>query len=424
MDRVRVGIVGTGSIFYGWGGGSGHLHAYRNVREAQVVALCDTNESRLQRAAAALKAAYAEEAEAAEKAGDLRRARDLREDAANLRLYADMDDMLRSAGPDMVDIITPPATHAPLSVKALEAGVNVFCQKPMARTWLECLPVLDAVEKSGKLFGCAENMIFESPWYDAKKLTDAGVVGEPLLMFISFGISEALPVRWSPEFSGGGALTDMGIHAVMTAWYICGFRRVPARVQAVRPVGVAVRMPERLINGTLLRVEVEDDAHIVFELADPETGSGAAVHIEASWSGQDRPGNRLIGSSGELEIGSPLRVKDAWGNVRDVPLRQPLTGYAIAEGAEPGYSGFVGMVHEMCRAIQTGARPLCTAERAADGLAVIGAAYLSELHGGRSVGVEEFKQFALDLREKEGARAADVFIRRVCDRLQRRAGAC
>lgn len=46
MDRVRVGLVGTGSIFYGWGGASGHLHAYRNVREAQLVALCDRDESR------------------------------------------------------------------------------------------------------------------------------------------------------------------------------------------------------------------------------------------------------------------------------------------------------------------------------------------------------------------------------------------
>ncbi|NOY82795.1 MAG: hypothetical protein GXP31_17490 [Kiritimatiellaeota bacterium] len=109
--------------------------------------------------------------------------------------------------------------------------------------------------------------------------------------------------------------------------------------------------------------------------------------------------------------------------MRNVPLRQPVTGYAIAEGGEKGYSEFVGMLHEICRAVQTRARPLRAAERADDGLAVIGAAYLSELRGGRSVGTEEFKPFALDLREKEGKHAADVFVRRVCDHLQRRASA-
>jgi len=421
MDRVRVGIVGTGSIFYGWGGGSGHLHAYRNVREAQVVALCDTDESRLRRAEAALKAGYEEQANQAEAEGDPDRAADLdlRNDANELKTYASSTEMFRSAGLDLADIITTPKTHAPLSVEALKAGVNVLCQKPMTRHWLECLPVLEAVEESGKLFGCMENMIYESPWYDAKKQVDSGTVGEPLLMFISFGVREALPVRWSPEASGGGALIDMGIHALVTSWFICGFRRELAWAKAAEPVGIAIRMPERLIRGRFERVAVEDDAHVLFELEDPESGATSLVHVEASFSGQDRPGVRLIGSTGELQIGSPITVTDPFGNTHEVATQQPIAGYAIAEGNDPAYSGFVGAVREMCRCVQDGTKPAYDAERASDAMALVGAAYLSELREGKRVTLDDFKDHALGLKEREGDRATDVFIKRVSEHLVR-----
>lgn len=422
MDRVRVGIVGTGSIFHGWGGSSGHLHAYRNVREARVVALCDANESRLHYAGVTLKAAFEDEARQAEAAGESQRARDLRQDANDIRLYTDAGAMLKAAGLDLVDIVASPKAHAPLAVAALRAGVNVFCEKPMTRTWLECLPVLEAVKSSGRLFGCAENMLFESPWYDAKKQVDAGAVGEPLLLSLSFGIREVLPVRWSPDLSGGGALTDMGIHAIVTAWFISGFGRRPVRAQAVRPVGVALRMPERLVGGVFERMAVEDDAHVVIDLEDPATGSRTALQIEASFSGQDRPGTRLVGSTGEMQIGSPLKLFDAWGNAREVPTQQPVTGYRVAEGKEPAYSGFVGMIREMCRCVQDGRNPIYDAERASEAMAIIGACYLSEMNGGRSVTPAEFKQYSLDLQRREGAAAADVFIRQVSEHLVQAAG--
>jgi len=421
MERVRVGVVGTGSIFYGWGGGSGHLHAYRNVREAQVVALCDADESRLRRAEAALKAGYEEQAGQAEAQGDLDRAADLRNDANELKTYPSATEMFRSAGLDLADIITTPSTHAPLSVEALKAGANVLCQKPMTRHWLECLPVLEAVDESGKLCGCVENMIYESPWYDAKKQVDSGVVGEPLLMFISFGVREALPVRLSPEASGGGALIDMGIHALVTSWFICGFRRQLAWAKAAEPVGIAIRMPERLIQGRFERVAVEDDAHVLFELEDPESGATTLLHVEASFSGQDRPGVRLVGSAGELHIASPITVTDPFGNTREVATQQPITGYGVAEGRDPAYSGFVGAVREMCRCVQDGTKPVYDAARASEAMALIGAAYLSELRDGKRVTIDEFKAHALGLKEREGDRATDVFIQRLSEHLVRRA---
>lgn len=421
MDRVRVGTVGTGSIFYGWGGGSGHLHAYRNVREAQVVALCDPDPVRLRRAEAAFKAGYEEEAQQAEAAGEAERAADLRRDAKELKTYASATEMFASARLDLADIISSPKTHGPLSVEALRAGVNVLCQKPMTRHWLECLPVLEAVDETGKLYGSVENMIYESPWYDAKKLVDSGVVGDPLLLFISFGVREAIPIRWSAEASGGGSLIDMGIHALATAWFICGFERELTWAKATAPVGVAIRMPERLVRGRFEQVAVEDDAHVAFEMADRATGARTVLHVEASWSGQDRPGVRLIGSHGELEIGSPIKVRDAMGNGYEVATQQPITGYAIAEGRDAAYSGFVGAVREMCRCVQDGSQPVYGVGRASDAMAALGAGYLSELRGGATMTLDEFKEYSLDLQKREGDHAVAAFSAQLAEHLRRKA---
>lgn len=158
---------------------------------------------------------------------------------------------------------------------------------------------------------------------------------------------------------------------------------------------------------------------MLFELEDPESGATTLVHVEASFSGQDRPGVRLIGSTGELQIGSPITVTDPFGNTHEVATQQPITGYAIAEGKSTAYSGFVGAVREMCRCVQDGAKPIYDAERASEAMALVGAAYLSELREGKRVTLDDFKDYALELQKQEGARATDVFIKRVSEHLAR-----
>ena len=66
--------------------------------------------------------------------------------------------------------------------------------------------------------------------------------------------------------------------------------------------------------------------------------------------------------------------------------------------------------------------PEYDAPRASDAMALIGAACLSELRGGKGVTLDEFKDHMLKLREQEGDRASDTFIRQVCDHLATHAG--
>ena len=150
MDRVRVGIIGTGGIFYGWGGYSGHLPAYPQIEEAKLVALCDINESSVKKALYWTKKTFEEEIKKAEEEGDIERAKRLKEDIGEIRIYTDHSKMFKEESLDLADILTPVRYHAPLAIETLKKGINVMGTKPMARTWLECCEMVEAVEKSGK----------------------------------------------------------------------------------------------------------------------------------------------------------------------------------------------------------------------------------------------------------------------------------
>jgi Predicted dehydrogenases and related proteins len=147
MERVRVGVVGTGGIFVG-----AHLPAYPEIPEAQIVALCDVSQAALQRAMKRLTELYERRAQRAEEEGDKERAEQLRRDAKEVKLYTDYNEMIRREKPDLVEICTSPDFHAPVAIAALKAGCHVMCEKPMARTWLECIDVCEVVEETGRFY--------------------------------------------------------------------------------------------------------------------------------------------------------------------------------------------------------------------------------------------------------------------------------
>ena len=91
MDRVKIALVGTGGIFHGWGGGSGHLPALPQVREGQLIALCDSNPENLERALIATRETYEAKAAEAQAAGNAPEAERLRDDAAQVRSHREVN---------------------------------------------------------------------------------------------------------------------------------------------------------------------------------------------------------------------------------------------------------------------------------------------------------------------------------------------
>jgi len=98
-DKVRIGIIGTGII------GKSHIRNYAEIPEAEIVAVCDLREDEAQRVAQENDIPY---------------------------VYTDYHDLLARNDIDAVDVALHNRLHAPVTIDALEAGKNVYCEKPMS----------------------------------------------------------------------------------------------------------------------------------------------------------------------------------------------------------------------------------------------------------------------------------------------------
>jgi len=180
------------------------------------------------------------------------------------REYDTLADLLKDGGVDALVIGTPNALHAAQAVAALQAGVHVLVEKPMAVTVREAEKMIDAGQKSGACLMVAHCWRFdrEVRWLKAR----TGKLGR-IVRTKSYGVH----VQWGPagwftqkKMAGGGALADMGIHALDTARFLLG---------DPKPVSVYARL------GTYYRDFDVDDTGVV--LVNWE--GGACSYIESGW---------------------------------------------------------------------------------------------------------------------------------------------
>jgi predicted dehydrogenase len=140
------------------------------------------------------------------------------------RQYTTIEELLQSGGVDAISINTPNYLHAPQSIAALEAGVHVMVEKPMAMNATEAKAMVAAGEGSGALLMVAHCWRFDEEALWLRKQLDGGAIGE-IVRTKGYGVH----VNWGPngwftkkQFAGGGALADMGIHAIDTARFLLG----------------------------------------------------------------------------------------------------------------------------------------------------------------------------------------------------------
>ncbi len=96
------------------------------------------------------------------------------------KAYDSFEKMLKAEKPDFVDIITPPETHAEFCKIAIEQGVHIICQKPLAPTYKESLAISEAVKKTEVRMMVHENFRFQ-PWHrEIKKILEKNTIGDKL----------------------------------------------------------------------------------------------------------------------------------------------------------------------------------------------------------------------------------------------------
>ncbi|MEM3041220.1 MAG: Gfo/Idh/MocA family oxidoreductase [Nitrososphaerota archaeon] len=401
MKRVRIGVVGGGGIFQ-----AAHLPAYPDVAEAQLKCVCDVSEEVLKNVEKKTRETYLEKARKATEKGDLDLAERLKADVENLKTYSSLNEMLSREEIDLVDICTPTKFHNLIAIESLNRGVHAMAEKPMARTYLECLEVAEAAEDNKKLYQHNENWLYLPLWYNARKFIESGVIGELQLAFLAtaHGGPEWASWFWDPDVAGGGALLDMGVHAITASWFIIGFDRNPVAVKAAEPFGICIRMKTRILQGMFRTVEVEDDAHIMVRFED-EDGAWSTAHIEGSWAHRDSMETSIIGTNGIMKTevrdeNTYLTITDGLGGKREINL-----------GKSTWVQSFAGEIRNMCNCVLNNARPICDERVGAETTAIVQAGYLSQKKGKKPVTIEEFKRYAYKTRDKEGRNAPNVLLK-------------
>jgi predicted dehydrogenase len=139
---------------------------------------------------------------------------------------ADWRELVRRPDVDIVDICTPPGTHAEIAEAAAAAGKAVICEKPLAITYAQAVSAADAVRKAGVLNAVDFNYRRLPAISLMKRMVDEGAVGTPRLVRATWLSDEftdpAIPFDWRFDRSmGGTTIADLGSHLIdMATWMV------------------------------------------------------------------------------------------------------------------------------------------------------------------------------------------------------------
>jgi predicted dehydrogenase len=190
---IRVGLVGIG--FMGWI----HWLAYQRLGGAKVTAISTRNPQRLAGDWRGIQGNFGPPGEQV--------------DLAGIATHAKLDDLLNDPQIDIVDLTLPPAQHADATVRALEAGKHVFCEKPMALKLADCERMVAAAKKANRLLMIGHVLPF-FPEYDwARRVIQSDEYGALRGGAFRRVISDPtwLANYWSPE-QVGGPMLDLHVH--------------------------------------------------------------------------------------------------------------------------------------------------------------------------------------------------------------------
>lgn len=197
VEKVRLGIIGTGQI------GKVHIKRYGEMPEADIVAVADIREDEAQHVA---------------------------EQHSIPHVYTNYHDLLARDDIDSVDVCLHNRLHCPVTVDALKAGKDVFCEKPMSWAYRDARLMYDTAKELGRKLHIQLSTLHGPACRAAKRLIEAGHLGE-----IYYAKSSHYRRRGRPfvdgygsaafvntDTSGGGTLLDMAVYHISRILYLLG----------------------------------------------------------------------------------------------------------------------------------------------------------------------------------------------------------
>ena len=236
---LKVGIVGFGFM------GRTHYQCWKKVEGAEILAICDVNPNIEEDT----KKAVGNIGDTSEKV-----------DFGSLKVYTDLDEMLAKEKLDAVSITLPTFLHPDTSIKALSAGVNVMCEKPMALNSKQCARMIAEAKRSGKILQIGHCVRFWPEYARAKEIIDSGEYGKVIAgTFQRLGSAPTWSIdNWFlDEKRSGGVALDLHIHDTDYVQYLFGMPKAVCSVGAKGPGGGLLHISTQYLydNDTAITAE-------------------------------------------------------------------------------------------------------------------------------------------------------------------------
>jgi predicted dehydrogenase len=322
---LRVGVIGVG-----WAG-QRHIAAYDALPEAQVVAIAGLEHD--------VRSALAER--------------------HGIEHHVERwQDLVELDGLNAISIAVPTFLHAPVAIGALERGMHVLCEKPIARTMAEADAMVEAARRAGRVLDVAFNHRRRGDIQRLKGVIDAGRLGRPYYAKAWWLRRSGIPTlgSWftSAELAGGGPLVDIGVHVLDYSLFLLGNPAVTAVSASTYDLLGRAGFGSDPASGktgakTSAAFDVEDLATVFMRLED-----GGTLLVEASWAAHradgDEFGITLYGTDGGAEL-----IVDDYAPSGSLRIFTDDDGVAVATpvAAEPG-RGHDAVVEQFAATIRSG----------------------------------------------------------------------
>ena len=275
MKKVKIGLVGAGGI------GNVHLNGYKKLDNVEIAAICDINPVNLN--------------VTADRFGIEKR-------------YTDIDAML-AAHPelDAVDVCVWNNNHAVCTIKALDAGKHVLCEKPMAYDAKQAEEMLAAAKRNNKLLMIGFSMRFSDQGKIAKDFVDNGYIGDIYYSKAIYVRRHGAPGGWFTDIerSGGGPVIDLGVHVIDLTRYLMGNPK-PVSVYAATFDKLGKRDEVKMTAGYQSATTAKDEPYTVEDsaIAVIRYENGAVTQLETSYHlhGESITSRQFSGTKGGFVI--------------------------------------------------------------------------------------------------------------------------
>jgi predicted dehydrogenase len=326
---LRAGVVGLG-----WAGRQ-HMAAYADMADVELVAIAGMESSQLE----LLGNEYG---------------------IAREQRFTDWKDLVASGEVDVISIAAPTALHGPISITALDAGIHVLSEKPMAENAAVGRTMVEAARRNQRVLDVSFNHRRRGDVQALKQIIDAGLLGNIYYAKAGWLRREGIPGMGSwftrQATAGGGPLMDIGVHMLDMALHLLGEPTVQAATAATyaefgpRGKGAAAYGLGRKTGVTAADFDVEDLSTAFLRLED-----GGTLLLESSWAQwipHDQCYVAVYGSDGGANIewgghpGPAYRKLSIWTEKEGVP--------AVLQPNVPPDGGHIETVLDFIAAVQSG----------------------------------------------------------------------